>query len=113
MTTAEGFALYSLPFFDADPAFELYLNAVGTYNDLFYQLFEYGAVIRIHDATVTDMLFEGVRPRFYLCVSLRIFVLPAVIDCVLVVLAALTALDDASERVLWHGLSDQFLVLPL
>ena len=54
--------------FDADTAFKLYLDAAGSYDDLFYQLLEYGTVIRVHDAAVADMLFEGVKPCFDLCV---------------------------------------------
>jgi len=54
--------------FDADAAFELYLDAAGSHDDLFYQLLEYAAVICVHDTAVVDMLFEGVQPRFDLCV---------------------------------------------
>ena len=43
--------------FDADTAFELYLDAAGSYDDLFHQLLEYGAVIRVHDAAAADMFF--------------------------------------------------------
>lgn len=51
--------LYALfvVFFNADATFELYLDAAGSYDDLFHQLLEYGAVIRVHDAAAADMFF--------------------------------------------------------
>ena len=55
--------------FDAGPAFELYLDAAGSYDDLFHQLLEYGAVICVHDAAIADMFFEGVQPCFDLCIN--------------------------------------------
>ena len=63
-----GLYILFVVLFDADTAFELYLDAAGSYDDLFHQLFEYGAVIRVHDAAIADMLFEGVQPCLYLCV---------------------------------------------
>lgn len=47
--------------FDADTAFELYLDAAVADDDLFDQLFEDGTIICVHDAAVFDMLFEGVQ----------------------------------------------------
>ena len=35
-----------------DATFEVYFDTVIVYDDLFHQLLEYGAVIRVHDAAV-------------------------------------------------------------
>lgn len=59
---SRGLCALFVVLFDADSAFELYLNAAGSYDDLFHKLLEYGAVICVHDATIADMLFEGVQP---------------------------------------------------
>lgn len=68
-----GLYILFVVLFDADTAFELYLDAAGSYDDLFHQLFEYGAVIRVHDAAIADivcfsnsMITEVVPTSYYL-----------------------------------------------
>ena len=75
----------------------------------FDEFFAQYAILDAGTAACCHAPLEGGRAAPYIVLPF----LTAVIDFMLVVLAALTALDDTSERVLWYGLSDQLLVLSL
>ena len=50
-----------------DAAFEVYLDAVISDDDLLYQLLHDHAVICVHDSTAFDVLCEAVQPHPDFC----------------------------------------------